>query len=139
MSSRSATVLVIFIVAIIAFCLACVCASITGPISIIPNESDSGSILDNLSAITDGTGNNGESYGYQEDHNDYSSSSSSSSSSDDSYVETTTDSSSSSSSPSQSSSSDSSSSNAHDDNSGLSHSQGDSGSDSDIETTVDEG
>lgn len=65
MSSRSATVLVIFIVAIIAFCLACVFASITGPISILPNESDSGSILDDLSAITNDTGDSGESYGDQ--------------------------------------------------------------------------
>ena len=75
MSSRSATVLVIFIVAIIAFCLACVCASITGPISILPNESNSGSILDDLSAITNGTGDSGESYG-NEYADDYSQSSS---------------------------------------------------------------
>ena len=50
LSSRSAKVLVIFVVAIIAFCLACVCASMTGPISILPNES-SGGILDNLSEL----------------------------------------------------------------------------------------
>ncbi|WP_405267501.1 hypothetical protein [Methanobrevibacter sp.] len=90
MSSRSATVLVIFIVAIIAFCFACVCASITGPISILPNESDTGGILDNLSAITDDTGDSGESYGnpYSDD---YSSSSQDYSSSSDSDVETTVD------------------------------------------------
>lgn len=52
MSSRSATVLAIFVVAIIAFCLACVFASITGPISILPNESDSSGSLDNYSNIT---------------------------------------------------------------------------------------
>ena len=86
MSSRSATVLVIFIVAIIAFCLACVCASITGPISILPNESNSGGILDNLSAITD---DNVDSYDNQYS-DDYSYSSSSDSYS--SYnVETTVD------------------------------------------------
>ena len=136
LSSRSAKVLVIFIVAIIAFCLACICASMTGPISILPNESNSGSTLDNLSAITDDTGNNGESYGYQEDYSDYSSSSSDSSSSDDSYVETTTDTSSSSSSHSQSSSSSSSSSS---DDSSQSSSNGQSSDQGDVETTVDAG
>ena len=92
LSSRSATVLVIFIVAIIAFCFACVCASITGPISILPNESDSGGILDDLSAITNGTGDSGDSYGNQY-ANDYSQSSSSPSYSSSSDVETTVDSS----------------------------------------------
>ena len=92
MASRSATVLVIFVIAIIAFCLASVFGAMTGPISIFPNETDnSGGILDNLSAITDGTGDTGKSYGY-ENYNDYSSSSSSDSSSN---VETTTDTSSS--------------------------------------------
>ena len=38
MASRSATVLVVFIVAVLAFCLASVFASMTGPISILPNE-----------------------------------------------------------------------------------------------------
>lgn len=105
LSSRSATVLVIFIVAIVAFCLATVFASMTGPISILPNDTDSGGVLDNLSAITDGTGDSGNSYGYQ-DYNDYSSSSDDSSySSDDSQVETTTEPSSSSSSSQQQSSS----------------------------------
>lgn len=97
MSSRSATVLAFFIVAIIAFCLACVFASMTGPISILPNESDSGGILDDLSAITNGSGDSGDSYGDQYS-NDYSSSNSYSSYSN---VETTSDDSSSSSSSSQ--------------------------------------
>lgn len=88
MSSRTAKFLVIFVVAIIAFCLACVCAAMTGPISILPNESDNGSILDDLSAIANDTGNNVETYTNQYD--DYSSGSGYSSSSD-SYVETTTD------------------------------------------------
>ena len=87
LSSRSATVLAFFIVAIIAFCLACVFASMTGPISILPNESDSGGILDDLSAITNGSGDSGDSYGDQYS-NDYSSSNSYSSY-DYSNVETT--------------------------------------------------
>ena len=89
MSSRSATVLVIFSVACIAFCLASVFAAMTGPISILPNESDTGGILDNLSALTDSNNNNYQSYGYEES-NDYSSGSSDSHS-DDSQIETTTD------------------------------------------------
>ena len=88
MSSRSATVLVIFSVAVIAFCLASVFAAMTGPISILPNESDSGGILDNLSAITDSDNNNYH-QSYSEDSYDYSSYSDSHS--DDSQVETTTD------------------------------------------------
>ena len=69
-SSRSATVLVIFIVAVLAFCLASVFAAMTGPISILPNQSQSGGVLDNLSAITDDNSNNNK-YNYQ-DYNDYS-------------------------------------------------------------------
>ncbi|WP_405303932.1 hypothetical protein [Methanobrevibacter sp.] len=92
MASRSATVLVIFVIAIIAFCLASVFGAMTGPISIFPNETEGGSILDNLSALTDGHGDTGNSYG-NDNYNDYSSSSSDSSSSN---VETTTDDSSSS-------------------------------------------
>ena len=69
MSSRSATVLVIFVVAIFAFCLASVFGSMTGVISILPNGTDDGpSVLDNLSAITDGTGDSGRSYGYDDSH-----------------------------------------------------------------------
>ena len=92
MSSRSATVLVIFSVAVIAFCLATVFAAMTGPISILPNESDSGGILDNLSAITDSDNSNSYHQSYSEDSYDYSSGHSDSHS-DDSQVETTTDSS----------------------------------------------
>ena len=88
MTSRSATVLVIFVIAIFAFCFASVFAAMTGPISIFPNETDSGGILDNLSAITDDVDNSDNSYGYQSyDYSSYSSSDSS----DDSKVETTTD------------------------------------------------
>lgn len=90
LSSRSATVLVIFIVACIAFCLASVFAAMTGPISILPNESDSGGILDNLSAITDSDNSNSYHQSYSEDSYDYSSRHSDSHS-DDSQVETTTD------------------------------------------------
>ena len=90
MSSRSATVLVIFSVAVIAFCLATVFAAMTGPISILPNESDSGGILDNLSAITDSDNSNSYHQSYSEDSYDYSSRHSDSHS-DHSQVETTTD------------------------------------------------
>ena len=89
MSSRSATVLVIFSVAVIAFCLASVFASMTGPISILPNESESGGILDNLSVLTDSEDNNYQSYGY--DDSQESSSSSDSSQSSEQQIETTTD------------------------------------------------
>ena len=103
MSSRSATVLVIFVVACVAFCLASVFGAMTGPISILPNESNNGSVLDNLSAITD-SDDNYDTYGYDQSSqsNDYSSSSSQSSEPE---VETTTDQSSSSSSHTSSESS----------------------------------
>ena len=108
LASRSATVLVIFIVAVLAFCLASVFASMTGPITILPNESESGGVLDNLSAITDDNSASDSSYGYQ-DYDDYSYSYDSSS--DDSpSVETTTDDSSSSSSDVETTTDDSSSS-----------------------------
>ena len=94
LSSRSATVLVIFIVACVAFCLASVFASMTGPISILPNESESGGILDNLSVIENADTGDYQSYGY-DDSNDYSSNYDDSQSSE-SQVETTTDDSSSS-------------------------------------------
>lgn len=83
MASRSATVLIIFMIAIVAFCLASVCGAMTGTISILPNGTGNGhTILDNLSAITDDSGDSGKISGYQD--KDYSSSSSSN-------VETTTD------------------------------------------------
>ncbi len=90
MASRSATVLVIFIIAIIAFCLATVFASMTGPISILPAKNESGGVLDNLSVITDTDdgGYSGQSYGYKD--KDYTNKQPSSQSSK-SNVETTTD------------------------------------------------
>ena len=90
MASRSATVLVIFIIAIIAFCLATVFASMTGPISILPAKNESGGVLDNLSVITDTKdgGYSGQSYGYKD--KDYTNKQPSSQSSK-SNVETTTD------------------------------------------------
>ena len=101
MSSRSATLLVIFTVAIVAFCLASVFASMTGPISILPNKTNDSTILDNVSSFVE-NGNSGESYGYKsyDNHEDHSSSSSGNSHD----VETTTDHSSSDSSSSSSSS-----------------------------------
>ncbi|WP_405307439.1 hypothetical protein [Methanobrevibacter sp.] len=135
MSSRSATVLVIFIVAVLAFCFASVFASMTGPISILPNESESGGILDNLSAITDDNSND-NSYDYQ-DYNYYSEDDSS-----DNQVETTTDDSSSNSDSHQSSSDSSSSESSSDSSSEVetttddSHSDSGSGSSSKVETTT---
>lgn len=89
LSSRSATILVILVVAFLAFCLASVFGAMTGPISILPNESESGGVLDNLSAITD-SDDNYKSYGSQST-NDYSSSYSSDDSKSEQQVETTTD------------------------------------------------
>ena len=125
MSSRSATVLVIFIVAVLAFCLASVFASMTGPISILPNQSESGGVLDNLSALTDDNSVD-NSYNYH-DYNDYSEDQSSS---DDSQVETTTDDSSSNSNSHQSSSDSSST------HSSTSSDTSSSSSSSDVETTT---
>ena len=91
LSSRSATVIVILVIAIVAFCLATVFASMTGPISILPNASNNSSVLDNLSAITD-SDDNYQTYGSPDTSKDYSRSYDySQSSSDDSQVETTTD------------------------------------------------
>ena len=135
-TSRSATVLVIFIVAVFAFCLASVFASMTGPISILPNDTESGGILDNLSAITDDNSND-KSYGYQ-DYNDYSSNDYSSDDSDSSKVETTTDDSSSSSSSSGSGSGSSGSGSGSSGSSDVETTTDSSSGSSDVETTVDE-
>ncbi|WP_405289856.1 hypothetical protein [Methanobrevibacter sp.] len=90
MSSRSATVLVIFTVACVAFCLASVFAAMTGPISILPNETNNTGILDNLSALTDQDNDNYQSYGY-DDSNDYSSNYDDQQQSEETQIETTTD------------------------------------------------
>ena len=141
LASRSATVLVIFIVAVLAFCLASVFASMTGPISIIPNETESGGILDNLSAITDDDSIGKSNYNYNS-YKDYSSDDSSDDSS--SNVETTTDHSSSDSgsssggSSSGGSSSGGSSSGGSSSGSGSGSSSGSgSGGSSEVETTTD--
>lgn len=87
LSSRSATVLVIFIVACIAFCLASVFGAMTGPIS-ISNDTDDG-ILDNLSDIinpNDTNDNSGSSNSHSNSH-----SNNNNPQTDDSDVETTTD------------------------------------------------
>ena len=67
LSSRSATVLVIFVIAIVAFCLASVCGSMTGTISIFPNATDDSGELYN-SSYTEY-----KSYGseYQNDYGSY--------------------------------------------------------------------
>ncbi len=134
MTSRSATVLVIFIIAIFAFCFASVFAVMTGPISILPNETESGGILDNLSALTDDIDDSDNSYGYQDyGYQDYGYSDDS----DSSDVETTTDDSPSSQatdSDIETTTDDSSSGG----NNGGDSNKGKSSSSSNIETTVDE-
>ena len=69
LASRSATVLVIFTIAVLAFCLATVFASMTGPLNLF--QGNSGGVLDNLSAITDNSDGGYDSIGSQ-DYNDYS-------------------------------------------------------------------
>lgn len=128
LSSRSATVLVIFIVACIAFCLATVFASMTGPISILPNESESGGILDNLSVIENADTGDHQSYGY-DNSNDYSSNYDSSQSSEP-QVETTTD---------DTSQSSSSSTEQHTDDSGSQQHESSGNDGSNVETTTDDG
>ena len=84
MTSKSATVLVMLVVAIVAFCLASCFAAMTGPIS-IPIGLDSGNnTTDNLSTVP--VDNSYDDSDYQ-DYYDYSESSSSNS-----YVETTSES-----------------------------------------------
>lgn len=128
LSSKSATFLVIFIVAIIAFCLACVCASMTGEISILPNGNESEGVLDNLSTIINDSEDTGESYSSQ-NHDDYSSSSSDSSYRE-SNVETTVDNSHSSNqdNPESSNHADNSNKDTHDDNQPSSDESGESNS-----------
>ena len=72
MTSRSANVLVIFIVAIFAFCFASVFASMTGTIAILPSNNDSDTLLDNVSIADENlTSNNynAPSYTKQTDNN----------------------------------------------------------------------
>lgn len=83
MSSKPATVLVMLTVAIVAFCLASCFAAMTGPISILPMELDSGNTSDDVSDVQ--VDNSDDNNDYQ-DYSDYSGSSYSG------YdVETTTD------------------------------------------------
>ncbi len=107
LSSRSATVLVIFVIAMVAFCLASVFGAMTGTITIFPNATDDSSELSNSSY------NEYKTYGseYNNDYGSYDDSSNSEnndkqddssgglldsltghSNSDSSNVETTTDS-----------------------------------------------
>lgn len=89
LSSRSATVLVIFIVACIAFCLASVFGAMTGPISILPNDTDGG-ILDNLTNILD-SNDTSDNHNTANSNSNSHSNNNNSQSSDNSNVETTTD------------------------------------------------
>ena len=114
LSSRSATVLVIAIVAIVAFCLASVFGAMTGPISILPNQSEEGGVLNNLSSFVE-HGDTGESYGNTNYDNHYSEDSQNSGSN----VETTIDS-------------------GHSGDTSGSQQQSSSGDNSHVETTTDE-
>src|SRR5574344_1629086 len=82
--NKTATFLVIFVVSIVAFCLACVCASMTGQISILPDDNTTNEFMDNVTNITEDMINRDDTsyddYSYS-DSNDYS----------DSQVETTVD------------------------------------------------
>ena len=62
MTSRSANVLVIFIVAIFAFCFASVFASMTGSIAILPSNNDSDELSDNVTVIDENLTNNNNNY-----------------------------------------------------------------------------
>ena len=128
LSSRSATVLVIFTVACVAFCLASVFAAMTGPISILPNETNNTGILDNLSALTDQDNDNYQSYGY-DDSNDYSSNYDDQQS-EETQVETTTDNS------HTGDTSQPEGSGADTSDEGTSHSSSSSGSSNNIENTI---
>lgn len=82
--SKSAVCLVVFVVSIVAFCLACVCASMTGQISILPDDNTTNEFMDNVTNLTEDMinkdDNSYDDYSYS-DSNDYS----------DSQVETTVD------------------------------------------------
>lgn len=82
--SKSAVCLVVFVVSIVAFCLACVCASMTGQISILPDDNTTNEFMDNVTNLTEDMINRDDTsyddYSYS-DSNDYS----------DSQVETTVD------------------------------------------------
>ena len=129
LSSRSATVLVIFTVACVAFCLASVFAAMTGPISILPNETNNTGILDNLSALTDQDNDNYQSYGY-DDSNDYSSNYDDQQS-EETQVETTTEDS-----PTGDTSQPAEESGADTSNEGTSHSSSSSSSSNNIEHAI---
>ena len=91
MASRSANVLVIFIVAIFAFCFASVFASMTGPIAVLPENNDSEMMLDNITIVPNNSISNDNSkyQSYQKQTND--DTDDDSSDNDKSNVETTVD------------------------------------------------
>ena len=73
--SKSAVCLVVFVVSIVAFCLACVCASMTGQISILPDDNTTNEFMDNVTNLTEDMinrdDNSYDDYSYS-DSNDYS-------------------------------------------------------------------
>ena len=91
LASRSANVLVIFIVAIFAFCFASVFASMTGPIAVLPENNDSEMMLDNITIVPNNSISNDNSkyQSYQKQTND--DTDDDSSDNDKSNVETTVD------------------------------------------------
>ena len=95
LASRSANVLVIFIVAIFAFCFASVFASMTGPIAVLPENNDSDVMLDNISLVPNNSVSNDnskyQSYQKQTDDNTDDDSNDDSNDDDKSKVETTVD------------------------------------------------
>lgn len=134
MASKSANILMIFVIAVIAFCLASVCASITGPISFMPEQNATGVSLDNLSVLPEDNGSNTNTYVYKDNAKDSDDDDGDDSSDDSSSKETTKD---------KSSKKDTSGSSRSESSSSSSQSGGssvetttDSGGSSDVETTT---
>ncbi len=84
LSSRSATILVILVISLVAFCLASVFGAMTGTVSILPSGTDDTSI-NNVTV----TNSDNVDHSYNNNYDDYSYSGDDSSDSSD--VETTTD------------------------------------------------
>lgn len=68
MSSKSATLLVVFVIAVGAFCIASVFAAMTGEINILPNETDllnsSDNSTDDVSVSDSSADDSGNDYSY---------------------------------------------------------------------------
>ena len=68
MSSKPATLLVVFVISVAAFCIASVFGAMTGEINILPNETDllnsSDNITDNASVSDSSSYDSGNDYSY---------------------------------------------------------------------------